>query len=270
MVNVSINDLNTRYYAAGQGEKHILFVHGWASSGRMWLRSMWALRRQYKMWALDLPGCGDSDSPDIEWYTLERYTDHVAAFCLTMGIQPYAVIGHSMGGRIAFDLARRYPDLTQRLVAVSPMVTGRLGFNLDVMLVGGLFGSALNLSRKLWPFATAEAMSLYWAPRYLGSEAVNRTTADLRRTSWAGAVGSLRALVGQDYSPYLAEIRQPTLLICGQRDYTIPPGDSRLAAERLPQARLMMMEHVHHQATDEAPQDFLQAVRSFLSNGYHE
>ena len=268
MYDVSINGLKTRYYSAGQGDKHVLFVHGWASSGRMWLRSMWALRRQYRMWALDLPGCGDSASPDIDWHTLENYTDHVVAFCERLGIQPYAVIGHSMGGRISFDLARRYPDLTQRLVAISPMITGRLGFNLHVVLVGGLFGSAINLSRRLWPFATAEAMSLYWAPRYLGSEAVNRTTADLRRTSWAGAVGSLRSMVAQDYSPYLGEVRHPTLLICGQQDYTIPPADSRLAAERLPQAELMMLEKVHHQATDEVPQDFLTAVRAFLEHGH--
>src|SRR5512140_2286451 len=105
MYDISINDLKTRYTTAGRGEKHILFVHGWASSGRMWLRSMWALRSQYRMCALDLPGCGDSDSPDIEWYTLERYTDHVEAFCRALNIQPYAIIGHSMGGRIAFDLA---------------------------------------------------------------------------------------------------------------------------------------------------------------------
>jgi pimeloyl-ACP methyl ester carboxylesterase len=270
MSEVSINGLHTRYYTAGQGKKHVLFLHGWASSGRMWLRAMWALRRKYRLWAIDLPGCGDSASPELEWHTLENYTEHVAAFCRMMDIQPYAVIGHSMGGRITFDLARRYPDLSQRLVAVSPMITGRLGFNLDLVLVGGLFGSALNISRKLWPFATAEAMSLYWAPRYLGSEAVNRTTEDLRRTSWAGAVGSLKALVRRDYSPYLTEITQPTLLICGQRDYTIPPDDSRLAARQIPGARLMMIEHVHHQATDEAPQDFLQAVTAFLENGHAE
>ena len=267
---ITINGLSTRYYSAGNGAKHLVFIHGWASSARMWLRSMWALRRDYRMWALDLPGCGDSDSPDIEWFSLERFTDHVEAFCRALDIHPYAVIGHSMGGRVAFDLARRYPDLTQRLVAVSPTLTGRLGFNLDVLLAGGLFGSALTLSRRLWPLATAEVMSMYWAPRYLGTEAVTRTTEDLRRTSWAGALGTLRMLVRQDYSPHLAEIAQPTLLICGRQDYTIPPGDSLLAAQRLPQARLMMLDHVHHQATDEAPQDFIRAVKAFLENGHRD
>jgi pimeloyl-ACP methyl ester carboxylesterase len=229
-----------------------------------------ALPRQSRRFATN-PLWNHYRCADGEWLALsmlqpDRYW---VQFCRALGIRPYAVIGHSMGGRIACDLARRYPDLARRLVAVSPMITGRLGFNLDVVLIGGLFGAALNLSRKLWPVATAEAMSLYWAPRYLGSEAVSRTTEDLRRTSWAGAVGSLRALVGQDYSPYLSEIPHPTLLICGRQDYTIPPADSRLAAEQLPQARLMMLDHVHHQATDEAPQEFIQAVRAFLDNGHH-
>jgi pimeloyl-ACP methyl ester carboxylesterase len=267
MSSIIVNGLKTRYYAAGDGTKHVLLIHGWASSGRMWLRAMWALRRQYRLWALDLPGCGDSESPAIDWYSLAGYTDHVAAFCRALGIRPYGVIGHSMGARIAFDLARHNPTLVEKLVAVSPTITGRLGFNLHLVLVGGLFGSALNLLRRLWPIATAGAMSEYWAPRYLGSEAVKRTAEDLERTGWEAAVGSLRMLVGQDYSPYLAEIPHPTLLICGERDTTIPPDDSRIAAEQLPQARLVMLDDVHHQPTDEAPQFFVEAVQTFLSNG---
>lgn len=265
-----INDLKTCYYMAGNGPADILFVHGWAASGRMWLRSMWALRRQYRLWAPDLPGFGDSNGPDVEWYSIERYTNHIAAFCETMGIRPYAVIGHSMGGRITFDFARRYPDLAERLVAVSPVITGRLGFNLDVFMMGGLGETMMGFSRRMWPFATAGAMSMYWAPRYLGSEAIKRTVADLRRSTWRASIGSLRDIINQDYSPYLANVPHPTLLICGKRDYTVPPGDSRLAAQRLPNAQLVMLKHVHHQPTDEAPQVYLEAVQSFLANGQLE
>src|SRR5438045_1003542 len=103
-----INGLKTAYYTGGTGKRDVLLLHGWASSGRMWLHTMWALRHEYRLWALDLPGFGDSQAPPTDWYTVERYTDHVAAFCEAMGICPYASIGHSMGGRITFDLGRRY------------------------------------------------------------------------------------------------------------------------------------------------------------------
>lgn len=266
---VTINQLNTCYYTGGIGKKHILFIHGWASSGRMWLRSMWALRHGYRSWAPDLPGCGDSQGPELPWSAIMQYTDHLASFCAKLKIKPYAVVGHSMGGRIAFDLARRYPDRVGRVVAVSPTVTGRLGLHLDVFLLGGLGHTMLDFARRLWPVATASTMAYYWAPKHLGSEAVERTTADLRRADWDMAVGGLKALVRQDYSPLLANISQPALVICGGRDYSIPVSDSRLAAQMLPQAQLMVLDGVHHQPMDESPQVFFDALRAFLANGHH-
>jgi len=267
MESIVVNGLKTAYHAGGLGPKPLLFVHGWASSGRMWLRSMWAFRHEYRMWAIDLPGCGASASPDMAWRSIERYTDHLAAFCEALDIRPYAVIGHSMGGRIAFDFARRYPDRVEKLVAISPALTGRLGYNLDLLLVGGLVGSAMKFLRRLWPIATAETMSLYWAPKYLGSEAVKRTTTDMRRVSWETATGSLRAMVRQDFSPKLAEVPHPTLLIHGQRDYTVPPDDSRIASRRLSDSQILELRGVHHQPTDEAQGQTLDAMRSFLANG---
>ncbi len=267
---ITINGLQTAYYIGGTGQRGILLVHGWASSGRMWLRHMWALRHDYRLLALDLPGFGDSQPLETESCTIEQYADHAAALCEALGIRPYAAVGHSMGGRIVLDLARRYPDLVERVVAISPAVTGRLGFNLDVFLLGPMGRALKGITRKVWPVATAGAMSMYLAPRYLGSEAVQRTASDLRRASWGAVMGSLRALVDYDYSHHLPEIKQPTLVICGARDYTIPPGDSRLAAAALPHAQLLMLDHVHHQPTDECPDVFLDALRLFLAENGHE
>ena len=270
MKYIQVNGLKTAYYVAGKGERDILFIHGWAASGRMWLRSMWSLRHTYRTWALDLPGFGRSESPPIDWYTTEHYTDHVAAFCEATGIRPYAAIGHSMGGRIALDLARRYPHLAEKVIAASPTITGKLGFNLNILMAGG-FGKALvRLSRHVWPLATAGVMSTYWTPRFLGSEGVKRSTDDLRRSSWQAAIGSLRAVASEDYSPYLPDISHPTLIICGQRDYTVPANDFRLAARSLPNARLVMLDQVHHWPADEAPHLFVETIQSFLAENGRE
>jgi pimeloyl-ACP methyl ester carboxylesterase len=266
---IVLNDVKTAYYASGIGQRDVLFLHGWASSGRMWLRTMWALRHRYRMWAPDLPGFGDSHIPSIEWCSTEGYTDHVAAFCDALAIRPFAVIGHSMGGRLAFDMARRYPDRVERVAAISPALTGRLGFNLDVFMLGPLGRALKGVSRRVWAVAAASVMSQYWAPRYLTSEAVQRTSNDLRRATWEGSIGSLRAMVRQDYTPYLAEVQHPALVICGESDFTIPPGDSRLAASILPNVRLMMLKGIHHQPVDECPAEFLTALQAFLSAETH-
>jgi len=62
-------------------------------------------------------------------------------------------------------------------------------------------------------------------------------------------------------------IEQPALVICGKQDYTIPPRDSELAAAGLPQARLVMLERVHHWPTDEASPVFMDLLTEFL-NGH--
>src|SRR6185503_455625 len=142
------------------------------------------------------------------------------------------------GGRITFDLGRRYPNLAKRLITVSPSVTGKLGLNLDVFLAGPM-GEALNrVSKHVWPVAAATVMTEYWAPRYLGTEAMRRTTRDLRRSSWEASIQSLRLMLNHDNSQHLHEVAHPTLLICGKNDYTIPPQDSILASKRLPDAQL--------------------------------
>jgi pimeloyl-ACP methyl ester carboxylesterase len=156
------------------------------------------------------------------------------------------------------------------VIAVSPSLTGRLSYNLNIFLMGEIGEWVLGFARKAWPVAIASTMSMYWTPRYLGTEAVERTTDDLRRADWEAARASLDALLAHDYSPYLPEISQPTLVIHGVRDRTVPLADSKIAARALPRARLMTLDGVHHQPMDEVPQLFYQAVRSFLANGYAE
>lgn len=259
-----IDDIKTAYRTAGQGSHDVVLVHGWGASGRMWLRSMWPIRRDYRLWAIDLPGFGRSDAPDVDWYSTERYADHVAALCEQLGVRRCTVVGHSMGGRIVLDLARRYPHMVERVVSISPSLTGRLGLNLDLLLAGGVGRVMVNLSQHVWPVALVNAMSQYLAPRYLGSEGLTRAISDFRRASREAIIGGLQAMVGEDYSPHLGEIGQPVLLICGARDTTVPPDDSRMAAKSLPNARLLMLERVHHLPTDEAPAVCIDALRSFL------
>jgi pimeloyl-ACP methyl ester carboxylesterase len=233
------NGLQTRYFVAGHGPD-VLFLHGWAASGRMWLRSLFALRREFRAWAIDLGGFGDSDNPVESGYTLELYSDQVAGFCAEMGIQPAVVVGHSIGGRVALDLALRYPHLAQSVVAVSPTITGRLGFGLETGV--------------MWQFIT---------PRFLNSESVKRASSDLRRASVDALSGSLRAVLGRDFSPNLPHIAQPTLIICGERDFTVPPDDARMAADLIPNAELVMLEDVHHMPSDEAADEFHDLIRAF-------
>lgn len=265
-----VNGIRTRYIVAGTGSQDVLFLHGWGASSRLWLRSMWQLRHDYRMWAIDLPGFGHSSAPPIDWYSIDTLTEHVAAFCQTVNLKPATVIGHSLGARITLDMARRHPELTPRLVTIAPSVTGRLGFNLDILMAGELGLALAKLSRWVWPIAALGAMSSYTTPKFIGDEAIKRTTSDWRQATWEATMGSLRAMVAQDFTPHLAEISQPVLVICGKQDYTLPVADALLAVERLPDARLVAFENLHHWPMDENRTATLTAIREFIQEASPE
>src|SRR3990172_12536173 len=85
MAFLTIDGLRLHYQTAGHGPA-VLLIHGWASSWRMWARTMSRLALNgYRAWAVDLIGFGESDKPGDGWYTLDRFTGTLNAFCDQMG-----------------------------------------------------------------------------------------------------------------------------------------------------------------------------------------
>ncbi len=265
-LHVSLPDTQLRTYVHGQGPD-VLLLHGWLSSGRMWHGLMRALGGQYRLWAPDLAGFGDS--PPVEAGTppaLVDYVRQVVDFCAAVSIRPYAVAGHSMGGLLALTLALEHPDLAERLVLLSPTVSGKLWGKLDTVLTSGPGRWVLHTARRLWrqPLMVLMPSFFAFAPRHFISEAARRKAEDARKATWESAYGSLRAVLDSDCSARLPEVRQPTLVIVGARDMTIPPSEGQLAAERIPGARLVVLPRVAHQVTDEAPDDVRRHMLAFL------
>lgn len=111
-----------RYIEAGTGDPPLVFVHGWTCSRDFWPGQIPHFAKKHLVVALDLRGHGESDKPDQD-YTIDGFADDVAWLIGELGLQKPVVIGHSMGGSIAMNLARRYPELTSALVMVdSPIL----------------------------------------------------------------------------------------------------------------------------------------------------
>lgn len=269
-LHVSLPEAQLRTDVHGQGPD-VLLLHGWLSSGRMWHSLMHDLGSHYRLWAPDLAGFGDS--PPVEAGTppaLPDYVQQMVDFCAALTIRPYAVVGHSMGGLLALTLALDHPDLVERLVLLSPAVSGKLWGKLDAVLTSGPGRWIMQTARRLWrqPLKVLMPSVFAFAPRYFVSAAARRKAEDARKATWESAYGSLQAVLDSDCTARLPEVRQPTLVIVGARDMTIPPSEGRLAAERIPRARLVELPRVAHQVTDEAPDDVHRHLLAFLqANG---
>jgi pimeloyl-ACP methyl ester carboxylesterase len=111
--------LRVYYERAGSGDPELLFVPGWCCDHTAFQPQFDHFARTHAVTALDLRGCGRSDAPE-DGYTIPELADDVAAFCAAAEIEQPVVIGHSLGGMIAVDLAARHPVVARALVLVDP------------------------------------------------------------------------------------------------------------------------------------------------------
>jgi pimeloyl-ACP methyl ester carboxylesterase len=106
-----------RFDEAGEGDPAIVFVHGWCCSRGNWRRQVAHFSRSHRVIALDQRGHGESDKPDQD-YTVGGFVDDLAWFIGDRGLDRPVIVGHSMGGVIAMNLARKHPDIARGIVMV--------------------------------------------------------------------------------------------------------------------------------------------------------
>lgn len=110
MQQIQRDGVTLRYEDAGSGAPPILLVHGVACDHTHLAPQFEHFRRAHRVVSVDLRGHGQSDKPQQD-YTLAGLADDLAWLCDALGVYKPVVVGHSMGGVIALDLAARYPDL---------------------------------------------------------------------------------------------------------------------------------------------------------------
>jgi pimeloyl-ACP methyl ester carboxylesterase len=113
------------YERTGSGEPELLFVPGWCCDHTAFRPQFDHFARDHAVTAVDLRGVGRSEAPD-EGYSIPELADDMAALCATAGIERPVVVGHSLGGMLAIELAARYPSLPSALVLVDPGPIDRL------------------------------------------------------------------------------------------------------------------------------------------------
>ncbi|MFF0741755.1 alpha/beta fold hydrolase [Streptomyces sp. NPDC004111] len=112
---VDVGDVRMAYRSWGdQHGAPVILLHGIGSSAASWEKAGQALGEEWRVYALDLRGHGESDWPDE--YALEQMRDDVLGFIEESTIDRAAVVGHGMGGVVAYLLAQDHPDRVERLV----------------------------------------------------------------------------------------------------------------------------------------------------------
>jgi pimeloyl-ACP methyl ester carboxylesterase len=114
----SVGDLDIHSTVQGQGPKTIIFVHGWTCDETSWAAQVAALKGDYRVVTLDLPGHGQSEAPAPDQFSMELFAQAVEAVRAEVGADKVVLVGHSMGGPVIRQYALDHPEHVAGLVAV--------------------------------------------------------------------------------------------------------------------------------------------------------
>lgn len=254
----------------------VLLVHGGGtdSSSISWYHLFAPLGRDREVWAIDMPGFGGS--MDVEPIGgPEPMADLIAEAAERLGIGPAVVVGVSMGGDVGLRLTLEHPDVVAGLVLIGPGgLAPRLGGRLSHTGIWAmtLLPDALlvPLARVAGLFAGTAMRALVADPQSLPSMVVDEFVRLARAPRGSMGYGRYnQATVGRrgmlnDKSALTYRIRVPALIVHGEDDGMVDPEHSRRAAERMPDARLVVVPDCGHWAHLDKPDLFLDLLEGFL------
>ena len=265
-----IDGREANYIDVGEGPA-LVFVHGLGASWQSWLENIPEFARDHRVVAMDLPGFGGSDLPDGD-ISIEYYANWVFRLLDELGIESAAVVGNSMGGFIAAEMAIRRPERVQRLAVVSaavfwqdyrraqPLVQlARLSDAIVARALTRVTDDVATRPRlRAWALATAG----FRYPHLISPELAHEMVRSARRTD--GFLPALEALADFPLEEELPKISCPALIVWGAHDTLVPVKDAKRMEELIPGSRRVVFERTGHVAMLERPERFNRLLRDFL------
>ena len=271
--HIRIHGHDVGYRMAGEGPALVL-VHGIAGSSTTWREVMPKLAERYTVLAPDLLGHGESAKPRGD-YSLGAFASGIRDMLVALEIERATFVGHSLGGGVAMQLAYQFPERCERLVLVA---SGGLGKEVHPLLrAASLPGSELVMPIVLSPYlrraleAVGDVLGRGGIRLGVTGREIWRSYAGLTETrgqlAFAHTVRSVIDMRGQRVSArdrlYLAQ-QVPTLIVWGTRDRVIPVAHAHAAHELIPGSHLAVIEDAGHFLPFERPDQFLDALTTFL------
>lgn len=258
MPMTTLNGLDVFYETRGSGDP-VLLLHGLGSSTEDWELQVEVLAREFTVVAYDVRGHGRSGKPSGA-YSMSQFAADAAALITWLDLAPVHVVGLSMGGMIAFQLAADHPSLVRSLVIVNSgpeMVPRTLKEKLGILqrrVIVRLMGMRKMgevLADRLLPGAEHAARRVTFVTRW----ARNDKGAYLR---------ALGALVGWSVTARLPAIQQPVLVVTADQDYTTVAW-KQWYTSLMPNATLAIIPESRHMMPVERPQLFHDVLLPFLA-----
>ncbi|MBI4234624.1 MAG: alpha/beta fold hydrolase [Chloroflexi bacterium] len=270
---ISVDGIRTHVVVAGEAGPPVVLLHGLGASVACWQENIGPLSQRFRVFAIDLPGHGDSDKPSSIDYTIPRGVHYLLALLDTLALPQAAFIGNSMGGLLVLKTALEHPERVSKLVLVDSAGLGRelhwfvrltsvplLGELLEQPTLGGARTMLKNVFYDPHFATNGLAQELYRTRASPGAKAA--VLASVRHG--VNLLGVKDSMVLLHQLPWL---RAPLFLIWGEQDKVFPVAHAYRAKEVVPSARLVAFPRCGHWPMMEHAQEFNRAVGEFLAEG---
>jgi len=255
---LDLDNIQLNYQIIGDGEP-LLLLHGLGSSSQDWELQVDHFSRQFKVIIVDLRGHGKSDKPAGP-YSISLFAEDTARLLMELNCSPAHVLGISLGGMVAFQMAISFPGVVKSLIIVNSTpdlvpktLKDRFGIWQRLMIVRfmGMRKMGEVLGKRFLPDSEQAELRKVFIDHW----AENHKPAYLE---------SMKAVVGWSVLDQLKDIKAPTLVLGAEGDY-FPTEAKEAYTKRIPGAKLEIIKNTRHALPAEDPEIFNQAVLGFLA-----
>ena len=266
MPRVNANGIEIYYEIHGDGAPLIL-ISGLGYDQWMWHKMIPGLARHFQVIAFDNRGVGQSDQPAGP-YTAQMLADDTAGLLNALGIKKAAVMGHSMGGFIAQALVLSKPELVSKLILSATNFGGprAIPVTLEAMAVlSDISGDPVaRLKRGILVSCAPGFRDAH--PEIVAEWVDYRVEHPIQPTPYQAQMAIGLALVAEEkcFEHRLEQVRVPTLILFGEYDKVVPPGNAELLARAIPNSRIEILKNAGHFFPFEVPDAANSAIARFL------
>jgi len=258
MATHHVNGIDVNYEVNGQGPS-LLFVHGLGSSGQDWEEQVAFFSKKFKVITVDVRGHGKSAKPAGP-YSIQLFAEDMAAFIQALDAAPVHMVGISMGGMIAFQLAVDHPELLKSMTIV----------NSGPAVFAHTFKDRMQIFQRSILF---RLLSMQKIGEVIGGKLFPKEDQKELRAAvierWAkndkpAYMDSFKAIVGWSVADHISNINIPTLVIAADEDYT-PVSVKEEYVSKMPNAKLVVIQDSRHATPLDQPEEFNKTLDKFLS-----
>lgn len=259
----TVNNISLYYEQHGEGRDHLILIGGLSSDHQVWKSSLRHFSKHFRVLIFDNRGAGRSSAPDYP-YTTAMMAQDVLQLMDTLDIKRAHVLGHSMGGCIAQQMALIAPEkINKMIIACSRAKPNQLANMIlttrEKLQANGV--SAKLLAEYVMPFLFSETF-LQDETRLKGF--VQWTLQNPFPQSALGFSHQLQAVKSHDVSRELSAIQTTTLVIAGDADILMPQSSAKIFADQLKNSTFVVIPDCAHMPHVEKSKEFSEIVMQFL------